>query len=551
MVACNGSVAIAYNGEMYNVRKVRASLISRGHQFISSCDTEVMLRGWIEWGAGVLDRVEGMYAFVVWDDQKRELFAAVDHVGIKPLYWKYESGCLMLASDADAIRALTGGVELIDPIAFRQVLTLGCCPAPRTMWAKISKLEPGRVLRWRQGKKPWVVRHWSPPEEIDPQASVRGPDFDHLFEHVVAEHMCADVPVGALLSGGIDSAAIVNAAVESGAHPQCFTLSMDGVDDESADAGRVARRLGLAHTVAPAGHSVVEDLDGYRLAYDEPQGYSALLNAVRISKMARRHVKAVITGDGGDEAFGGYLWQREAGPDAWQHLPVRRDLFGESQELAKRVGCVDAGDEIRNRARVLFGCRSFVHAYVSRVFPGFHPAEAMALTESMGSEFGDEEMVGWLEDEDRPQLPHIRRVQRLDLLGFCAASVLPKVDRAAMHFGLETRSPLLDRRLLKIGMAAPLADAEDESTGSLSRPELRRYVSDRLGPSYSARPKQGFSLRIDSEFKQWMDLCETVDRGCLVRSGLLRSDWRGFVSTGDTPRLRLLVMLSMWGQDRF
>ncbi len=550
MVRCDGNVAITYNGEIYNAPELCEALCSLGHQFDSTCDTEVLLHGWLQWGEGVLERAEGMYAFAIWDDRVRRLFAAVDHAGMKPLYWKHNAGRLIIASDADAIRAVTGAEESIDPVALRQLLTLSCCPAPRTMWEGISKLEPGGVLRWQPGTRPEISTHWRPPEGVDPSISADLDAFGALFERVVAEHMQADVPVGAFLSGGLDSAGVVYAAVRAGVLPKCFTLSMYGQDDESSDASRIAQGLGLHHIIAPAGEDIARDLTSYQSAYDEPQGYSALLNATRISVLARPHVRSVVTGDGGDEAFGGYLWQREQGPEAWQYLTQRGDLLRDAKELSTKVASPDADDASRKRARQAFGTQSFTHAYASRVFPGFHPAEAMALTASMGGHFDEQMPVDWLATHDRSGLPHVRRVQRLDLLGFCAASVLPKIDRAAMHVGLETRSPFLDRRLLAVGMAAPVVAGEDDPSGASSRTLLRAYVAKHLGQASTTRPKQGFSLRIQSEFAWWSACADTIDRSHLVQSGLIRPDWRDFVPVGDTPRLRLLAMLSAWAQPR-
>lgn len=543
MVAEGESAAISYNGEIYNAPQIREQLAARRRVFRSSCDTEVLLEGWRAWGEAVFDRLHGMYAFAAWDDRERRLLAAVDHAGMKPLCWCTRGGRMFVASDTDALRALMGGDVTIDRSGLQRVLTLSCSPAPGTIWSGVQKLQPGRGLRWGGGSPLDVFRHWEPPAGVS--SAVRGAEFDAVFDEVAGEHMFADVPVGAFLSGGIDSAAIVAGAVHAGSIPECYTLSMDGESDETAEARRVSDRFGLPHTVAPAGDDLERELGAYISAYDEPQGYSALLNATQISALASEQHKAIIAGDGGDEAFGGYLWQREDGPDAWQRLPEDGSLRRNDAEISKCVADPSADDEARNRARLAYGSRSFVHAYASRVFPGFHPAEAAALTDS------DEiDPVDWLAAEDCADRPHVRRVQRLDLVGFCAASVLPKVDRAAMLVGMEVRAPLLDRRLLGTGLSAPIRDSELLPDGSKSRPELRRYVADRVGSWAISRAKQGFSLRVDAEHRRWQALEHMVDEGPLLRSGLLRKDWRRFVPVGDTPRLRLLVMLSSWARPR-
>jgi asparagine synthase (glutamine-hydrolysing) len=551
MVSGDGRYALTYNGELYNAPVLRRTLEAAGHRFRSACDTEVLLRGFVEWGERVLGRVHGMYAFALWDDRERALFAAVDHAGMKPLCWSLTNDRMCIGSDCDAVRALTGGDEPLDATGLRRLLTLSCSPPPGTVWRGIQKLPPGHALRWRPGSAARVSRHWSPPSSVDERAGgVRGERFDALFDDVMREHMIADVPVGAFLSGGIDSAAIAAGVVRAGERPLCFTLSMDGPADESADAGRVAAQLDLPHAVAEAGADVAGDLGAFASAFDEPQGYSALLTAVRLAGFAAESRKAVVAGDGGDEAFGGYLWQRERGTDAWQALPGRAELLRDGPMLAARVREPGADDDTRKAARLAFGARSFVHAYASRVFPGFHPAEALALTADFGGTFHDDDAVCWLCGEDRPELPHLRRVQRLDLTGFCAASILPKIDRAAMACGIEVRAPLLDRRLLEIGMSAPVRDGETLHDSSASRPELRRLVRARVGAFATTRAKQGFSLRVADEHRRWSAFVVEIDSGPLVHGGVLRRDWAAFVPVGDTPRLRLLVMLNRWARGR-
>lgn len=557
MTTHDGDVALTYNGEIYNAPELRAQLESLGHRFTSTCDTEVLLRGYLHWNSGILDRMHGMFAFVIWDERAGEMLAAVDHVGMKPLCWKAEGGRLLVTSDADAMRTLTGRCEALDSDGVRSLLTLGCCPAPLTMWQGIAKLEPGRLMRWTPGGPPRIERYWTPPEAIVDDRPIAAAAFDELFEQVVTDHMLADVPIGSFLSGGLDSAAIVAAAHKLGHRPRCYTLSMDGDDDESTDAARIAGSLGLEHQIDPAGTAVADDLDACVQAYDEPQGYSALLNAVRIARLASARHKTILSGDGGDETFGGYLWQREVGPEAWQHLPDRADLAREAADLATAVAQPHADDDTRKRARLAFGARSFVHAYASRVFPGFHPAEAVALTpgldhESRGDATAscDHRSVDWLGGEDRPDLPHVRRVQRLDLLGFCPASILPKVDRAAMHHCLEVRMPLLDKRLIRIGLGGPVQPREIDSTGDGSRPALRAYAKRLLGDALSRRPKQGFSLRVQSELAQWREIVGATNDRRLVQTGVLREDWQRFVPLGDTPRLRLIGMLVEWAETR-
>lgn len=546
----DSQICITYNGELYNAPALRAELQAEGARFISACDTEVLLHAWRRWGKGMLDRFQGMFSFALWDESSRKLFAAIDHVGMKPLVWKEHGSQLLLASDCDSLRALTGHIEQLSDVAVRHVLTMSCCPPPMTMWTGIYKLKPGHCIEWCPGGTALVTRYYSPPAGIDISSTMQHEAFGPVLEHVVEDHLIADVPVGAFLSGGIDSAAIATAATRVGAAPTCFTLAMEGDADEHLDAQRVAESLNLVHRSKKTGSRLDTSMHQYSLAFDEPQGYSALLTMVQISNLASREVKAVIAGDGGDESFGGYLWQREQGRVAWQNYRYRDDLVQMQRAIDACVVQPDADDATRAVARQVYGSHSFVHGYLSRVFPGFHPAEARDMTSGWATPYCHEIASAWLAAEDISDLPHLRRVQRLDILGFCPASILPKVDRAAMQYGLEVRSPLLDRRMIQLGLAMPLRDDEYVEDGSRSRPHLREYVSRYLGESFARRPKQGFSVRIAKELNYWRACASRVHSMKIVTRGVLNTNWMRYVPYGDMTRLRLVCMLAAWAESR-
>lgn len=550
MTARGNGVCITYNGEIYNAPQIRAQLETHGFKFRSHCDTEVLLNAWIHWGKDMLHKLLGMYSFAIWDESSRSLFAAIDHVGMKPLVWKTEGDRLYIASDADTLRTLTGKSEQLNPEALRNVLTLSCCPAPMTMWKDIYKLRPGHTLEWTADSGVRIKRYYSPPDQVSDRQGPKGEAFDALWERVIADHLIADVPIGAFLSGGVDSAAVAVATTVLSTNPTCFTLGMDGDANELVDAGRVADRLGLSLCSQQITHTLDQDLSEFACAFDEPQGYSALLTMVRIARFASGQVKSVLAGDGGDETFGGYLWQRENGKDAWQKWNTDPDLIAQQSTITKVVAQPDADDQTRAHARKVLGSHSFVHGYISRVFPGFHPAESAALTPGWQDPYDEQAATDWLVDEDRPDMPHLRRVQRLDLLGFCPASILPKIDRGAMHYGLEVRSPMLDRRLIEIGLTNPIDPDEMIPDGSKSRTELRRYASSHLGSAFSNRPKQGFSIRSESELHHWRAISKSLGDMKIIRQGILNPNWSAYVPFGDMTRLRLLCMLGAWVENR-
>lgn len=549
MVNGNNQISITYNGELYNASKLRTELESDGYQFRSSCDTEVLLNAWIRWGRKMLPKLLGMYAFVIWDDQSKRLFGAVDHVGMKPLVWKQEHTRLLIASECDSLRALSGAKENLSSTAVRNVLTMSCCPPPMTMWEGIYKLPPGHCIEWSIDEPVRVSRYYSPPECIDEEKRVTQENFEEIWEQIVSDHMIADVPVGAFLSGGIDSAATVLAATKAGTKPHCFTLEMEGDASEHLDAQRVAHALGLPITIEKM--SLLDhELHAYCGAYDEPQSFSALLTMVNIARLGGSQVRSVIGGDGGDETFGGYLWQREHGPDAWQDWHDNAELKSYQSRINSMVENPDSDDRTRVLARKVMGSHSYVHGYLARVFPGFHPAEARAMSSSWDDPYTHEQVSEWLVNADRPELPHLRRVQRLDLVGFCPASILPKVDRGAMHYGLEIRSPMLDRRLIDIGLTQPVDPCELIADGSQSRPHLRSYLESNMGTQSTKRPKQGFSVRTHDELRFWRARCEQLSETKLIKQGILNTNWASYIPFGDMTRLRSICMLASWAESR-
>ncbi|MCA8969605.1 MAG: asparagine synthase (glutamine-hydrolyzing) [Planctomycetes bacterium] len=535
-----GVHALVCNGEIYNAEELRPELEARGHKFRSRSDNEVLLHGYVEWGEHeLLRRVRGMYAFVLWDGARQRAILANDHIGMKPLYFSQQSGVLHVASDADALRALLPSNAALDPVGLAHVLSLGYCPAPGTVWRDISKLQPGRAIVFdAERQRLTTFRHWVPPETtIGPEVDR---EFATLWPSVVREHLRSDVAIGLLLSSGIDSSAIAVAASDLGTRLHCTTLSLPGESDEAQTAASNAELLGLPHAAVPlAIEDTGELLARAALAFDEPQAFGALLTMTLVSAEAKRHGTVVLTGDGGDEAFAGYTWHRSSGDES-SGLPHAR--------LAAAVASPDAPADLRTHALHALGSLSWVHGHLQRVFPRFHPSEARALLSPLGCEYDEEHYVAWLVDDDIATLPPPRRAQRLDLAGFCAGSILPKVDRATMAVGVEARCPFLDKRLLELALSA--APREDETQGRGKAP-LRRYLRGRVPDHVMTRPKQGFSLRLGHDV--WRRRIDWLRGTRLVASGALHARWDAFVAP-DTPsadaRVYALCMLAAWAEAR-
>lgn len=578
-------VVVTYNGEVYNAPALRRELERGGADFRSTSDCEVLVHGYGRWGfRGLLERVQGMYAVVLLDQRELTaptLYAAVDHAGMKPLVYWFDAGGraagarLAIASDCDALLGALaeepGFDRRVDGQALAHVLSVGYIPAPWTAWRGVRKLGPGEMLTWRPGgmAAPMPERHWLPPESIEPEPAPDAQErFESLLRTVADEHMLSDVPVGLFLSAGLDSSALALALAQGGHADDlaACTLACEGVDpsiDESTGAADLCRLMMMRHrTVRFGPEDLNATLDHAGEAFDEPQGFTALLTAVRIARAVRIGTDrspagpaVVIAGDGGDEALAGYPWHTTApnNPHAMTELKRAVPLRTEPAEGLDTPACDPA---VRAAAARALAARSFAHRYLCRVFPGFHPVESRSLLGALEPEYDEGVFVDWLARHDAPHLPHPRRLQRLDVLGFCAGSILPKTDRAAMSVALELRAPFLDRRVLDHALSRPV-DPRETAPGS-SKPALRDMLSRAAAaglvpPGVLLRPKQGFSVKTGAP-TAFGSLAEArLPESRLVRDGVLRRDWRAFLpQNADAREVRTftLAMLAAWYERR-
>ncbi len=569
-----GARTLIYNGEIYNAPALRAQLKELGRTFRTHSDTEVLLHALDCWGhIQTLSRVRGMFSFVAINETQHafQLIAAVDPAGMKPLAWSFIDDpdargekLLVIASDCDALRLLSPVSDAINIDAIRRVLSIGYIPAPDTAWTNVYKLPPGTMLEWsgRASESPVSTAYWEPPRWAQTPRS--DADFAPMLEELATEHLIGDVPVGLFLSAGLDSTSIALALHNSGADMsriRACTLGTGDAADESSDAAAIARALGMPHSTIDFGTSdLVPTLRAAARRYDEPQGYTALLTATRISD-AMRHAapdaKVVLAGDGGDESLGGYAWHRDAATHPLSLGAFRTpipDVDGAHAQLAARVARADAPDRDRQAAIIALGTLSFTHRYLARTFGGFHPAEADAIiAPDIGA--SDVSSFAWpLAGHDIDTLPMPRRAQRLDVLGFCAGSIQPKLDRACMGVGLELRAPYLDRRMIEWGLSRPVDTAELAPGGG--KPSIRAYIASAIERGLLPRhvldrPKQGFALRLRDEVFE--SLGEVISQSRLIRDGILAPTWASYLTVQpDMRRTRLftLAMLAAWYEVR-
>jgi asparagine synthase (glutamine-hydrolysing) len=538
--------AFIHNGEIFNFRELRSSLESRGEHFASESDGEVAHRLLRLEGPGALSRIEGMFALALWNDRDRVLLLSRDRIGIKPLYYaSLPDGGFAFASEPKAILELPGIAARLDSDALCDFLSYGYVPFDRSLFAGIRKLPPAhRLLYDAATGKVDVAPYWKlERREVRDDAG----EMRSRLEEAVGAHLVSDVPVGAFLSGGLDSSTVVSrAAPASGGPFPTFTVAYRDGDLEDVRYARIAAEaFGTAHReeLLDVG-DLPTTLARAAEIYDEPIYDSTSLAVLELSRLARSSVKVVLTGDGGDEIFGGYGWHETvmryesmrsaAGPLASAlslvHRAVVQPLAG--HPLASRL----AGS-----ARVLapdfadryFPVRGFFNAAEQRRVFGRAPEDAAWVFRKF----------------DRPDLPLAHRLLYLDLHTYLPDNNLMLVDRSTMAVGLEARVPLLDRRLVEYAFS--LAPERIVRPGH-TKIAFREAIHPWLPQSIQARPKSGFS----PPFKRWVSgenreaAFSTLERGDLASDGLLRPrELRALIEGGTQRRhnkLWLLLNLEAW-----
>jgi asparagine synthase (glutamine-hydrolysing) len=489
-----GRWTIAFNGEIYNYRGLKSELEAAGEHFVSSSDTEVLLRLLLREGVAALPRLAGMFAFALWDARTRDLLLVRDRLGVKPLvYGRLADGGIAFASEIDALRAHPGFDLGLDRAALSDYLACLYIPAPRTIHAGISKLPPGHWLRWRGGEI--SIGEWWRPRVVGD----RSPTLDEAVEEVlpllrqaVAARLVADVEVGCFLSGGIDSSVIAALMAEErrrqgGPPPKTFTMTFAEAEyDERVAARAVADHVGAIHTELPAHAESVGFLDDMVRHFGEPFGNPTALLIHDLSAMARQHVTVALAGDGGDEVFAGY--------PRYQGGVLQARLAGAMPGPLRRTAAALAGLITENSA----GRHAWRRAREFLASLGLEPSEAYASWVEYFDPSERADLLGLAVPPPRPLAGLYRAapspvplnaMQQTDLLSFLPGNLLAYGDSMSMAVALEVRLPLIDHRLVEaVGrVSADLRMAQGKKT-------LLKAVARRLLPtSIVDRPKLGFN----------------------------------------------------------
>ena len=523
MTTADGALTIAFNGEIYNYRELRAELVAKGARFRSESDTEVLLEAYRAWGTDALARLNGMYAFALWDETQGRVLLARDPIGIKPLYYGARDGVLTFGSELRALRRHRGFDAAIDRGALGRFLRLGYVPGPETIYAGYRRLMPGDFLVWEHGEVStgtfWRI--------TDPPDSPRPRSYDEavaaleaLLSDSVDRQMISDVPLGAFLSGGVDSSLVVALMQERARQPvRTFSIGFDDAAyDEAPHARAVAKHLGTVHT-----ELVVSRDDAREVAlalpdlYDEPFADASAIPTTLLARLTRPHVTVALSGDGGDELFGGYRqYRRFEQLRPWMRLPapLRRGLrraaplvphFGASNAL-RHLGSADAAD---------LAC-SLVSDY--------EPALLAAMTGASGAEPPRAFLDAFRAAQGRED---VRRAMVADERVYMADDILVKVDRASMSVALEARVPILDYRVVRFALSLPLAWIWK---GGVTKAPLREVLYRRVPRALIDRPKHGFGMPIDTllarELGEWQERylapARLADEGNLDPAGVAR-----------------------------
>lgn len=517
---CNedGSMWLVFNGEIYNYLELRAELLALGHVFRSNSDSEVLLHGYEAWGQKMLGRLKGMFAFALWDEKRRQLFLARDRFGIKPLYYADFGGNFLFGSEIKAILANPCVRRDVNRKAVLDYLVYRYIPSPDTIWQGIHKLPPAHFLLFDADKQTTQTqRYWAIPDRATRLAETEAIEkVDALLLQSVREHMRADVPIGAFLSGGYDSSALVYYQRRLGFVPHTFSIGFhDWPGSEHQFALQVAEHLGVPNAHVLVGEAQLPLLEQLMYHYDEPIGDISILPTFLVSQLAATSRKAVLSGEGADELFGGYTWQKAIAPtNPWHYWlkASRRNWLTERYADAMSMGRFGKG-----------------------IF------ERYLGPEWIEAQPNDPEW--FYRANARPDLPPLKATQHLDTRAFMGELVLTKIDRASMANSLETRVPFLDHELFETVIAL--------RQSVFYRPDVTKFllfknIEKHLPDNILQRKKQGF-VGPDRYYMNFPWYAKTLRDGALIQAGLLTPvGLENLLKEEDHWRLWKFAVLEFW-----
>jgi asparagine synthase (glutamine-hydrolysing) len=516
----DGSAVVVQNGEIYNYRELKRELEGRGHRFATDCDTEVLVHLYEEHGEGFVERLRGMFAIALWDKRRQRLLLARDRFGIKPLYYRQHNGGLSLASELKAMLEQPGFSRQIDPQAVAAYLAFNSIPAPLTIFAEARKLPPGHLLSWEGGEV--AVRRYARPGPVPTDEARRGStdelaaELREVLDDSVRAHLVADVPVGVLLSGGVDSGGLAALASQHAGEPvKTFSIGFEEKGfNELSRARLVAQRYGTDHHELVLRPDAVELLPKLVEAFDEPFGDSSALPTYLVSELAAGQVKTALSGEGGDELFGGYytyvadLLARRVGRLAALARPLAEALPSRSE----RVG-FDYKAKRFARAAALPPLER--HHGWKEIF------DSQARAELAGAKAAWDPLDLYRERYAETEgAEPLARMQDVDLGIYLVDDLLVKTDRLSMAHSLELRVPFLDPKVAEFAFSLP---TKMKVRGFAKKRLLRRALEPLLPREIIHGRKQGFSIPLAAWLRGPLEpfAREVLAPPTLARQGLL------------------------------
>ena len=511
MLSVDKSIGVSLNGEIYNFIELRKELLALGHSFISETDTEILIHGYERWGLdGLVSKLRGMFAFALWDDRKRKLFLVRDRMGVKPLCYTVRDNVLAFASTPRALKA-AGLVDQIDEQAVADYLEFGFVPDARSIYREVVKVPAASIIEWSNGEL-HTREYWSVPDvnhDLRLTFDEAIEETERIFLEAVAIRLRADVPVGSLLSGGVDSSLVCWATAKLGAEIAAYTVGTPGdPGDESSDARATAATLGLDHRLLPLSATDAPDVSELVSAYAEPFACASAIGMLSVSRAVRKSAKVLLTGDGGDDVFLGYpehrnflTAQRVAGA-----LPeLAGDFWQSCRGLFPRRGPLRRAATLMDLATGGLGGVTTVHDGL----PVYQ--QAGILGARLRDARIDQRSIPWSTLSARNLLTEFLRYDRRTRF---VGEYLTKVDGATMHHSLEARSPFLDHKLWEFAAALPY---DLRLRGGRSKAILRELARRRIGENVARGRKRGFHIPVQRWIvERWHDRVQESFRESLL-----------------------------------
>lgn len=544
-------VHLVFNGEIYDFAELRARLVSRGHTFASHTDSEVIVHAYEDHGVSCAEHVDGMFAFALWDEARQRVVLSRDRPGKKPLFWALHEGRLSFASEIKALFAMGVPCE-VNEAGLPALMISGYVPAPQTLYRGVYQLPPAHTLVWRPGQtEPEIFRYWQVRfheermNKEDAKVALRD-----AVRKAVRRRLISDVPLGAFLSGGVDSSLIVGLMAEEATHPvRTFSLGFEGdPNDETPFARVAAERFGTKHTEFIVKPDAVDLLPKLVRLHDGPFGDSTAVPNYIVSKLAREHVTVVLTGDGGDELFAGY--QRFVGGVLTERIP---------RPVAETMGQAVAHLPEGGRSMLARGRRLLVRASQSLpqralLWNAYFPDNDGTLLQAdlLNAEYTAARQ--WHFDRFDPTQTALAQLLQHNYEGYLAYDLLPKTDRTSMAHGLEARSPLLDTELTELAARLPLELQINLARGD-TKHLLKEAFADVLPEQIRNRSKMGFGMPLHDWFRTSLKTFvgdHLLADGARCHQYLDKAKIHGLVEAHNSGRARnetklwLMLTMELW-----